>query len=190
MRRLFVALPMPDDIRDRLAELQGGVQGARWVDWENFHLTLRFIGEVDGGQAQDITETLSFLRAPAFDLTLRGVGHFEARGKVHALWADIVPEPSLLALHHKVETALAAIGVERDGRKFKPHVTLARMADAPSLDVARYEQIHNLFRAGPFAVEEFSLIESRLGRHGPTYHRDLDVPLVLEPMGVVASSPE
>jgi 2'-5' RNA ligase len=181
MRRLFVALEMPEEIRDRLAEMQGGVLGANWVDPENFHLTLRFIGEVDGGTAQDILESLSNLRSPAFDLALQGIGHFESRARARALWADVAPEPALLALRRKVEAAVTAAGIEREGRKFKPHVTLARLKDTPLADIGHFEQTHNLFHTKPFAVQSFTLFESTLGRQGPSYRRNLEVPLLLKP---------
>ena len=81
MIRLFVALGLPDTLCDELSALAGGIPGARWVPEENYHLTLRFIGEVPKWQAQEVDEALAGIRAPGFDLTLRGVGTFEKNGR-------------------------------------------------------------------------------------------------------------
>ena len=77
MIRLFVALGLPDALRDELSMLSGGIPGARWVPDENYHVTLRFIGEVPGWQAQEVDDALAAIRAPGFDLTLRGIGTFQ-----------------------------------------------------------------------------------------------------------------
>ncbi|MDA0341622.1 MAG: RNA 2',3'-cyclic phosphodiesterase [Proteobacteria bacterium] len=97
MKRLFIALEMPEPIRERLAGMIGGIAGARWVDPANFHLTLRFIGEVDGDTAQYIADGLSSLRVASFDLALEGVDLFESRGRVRAIWVGVKPNPALAA---------------------------------------------------------------------------------------------
>lgn len=179
MKRLFVAIEIPEDIRDRLAGLQGGIPGARWVAHENFHLTLRFIGEVDGGTAQDIVDSLSGLRGHGFDMTLNGIGHFETKGRVRAVWAGVEANPALTALQRKVDSALAGAGIEPEGRKFRPHVTLARLKDASYSRISDFVAARSLFRTLPFPVEHVTLFQSRLGGEGPVYRPMLEIPLIL-----------
>jgi RNA 2',3'-cyclic 3'-phosphodiesterase len=181
MRRLFVALEMPEVVREQLSTMLSGVPDARWVDPENFHLTLRFIGEVDGGAAEEIAGSLSRLRAPSFNLTLEGLGYFESRGRLRALWVGVRPEPALVALQRKIEHAVVAVGPPAEGRKFKPHVTLARFSKCPVAAVAPYLVTHGGIRSDAFPVESLVLFESKLGHGGPTYHPELEIPLMLTP---------
>src|SRR5436305_12787539 len=104
MIRLFVALDLPEDIRARLLALQGGVPGARWSTNEQLHLTLRFIGEVDGNVAHDVDDALAVIREPPFSLELSGVGEFGGK-KPRALWAGVKTNDALLHLQRKIETA-------------------------------------------------------------------------------------
>ena len=189
MKRLFIALEMPEPLRERLAGMIGGITGARWVDPANFHLTLRFIGEVDGDTAQDIADGLSSLRVASFDLALEGVDRFESRGRVRAVWVGVKPNPALVALQRKIETLLVAVGIVPEGRKFKPHVTLARFSNIPVTGVGPYLAAHGSFRAEPVPVQSVILFESVLGRVGPTYHPELEVPLMLVP-AVMDTSPK
>ncbi len=171
MIRLFVALGLPDALRDELSMMCGGIPGARWVPEENYHLTLRFIGEVPGWQAQEVDEALAGIRAPGFDLTLRGVGTFEKNGRVSALWVGVEKTGPLAFLQSKVETALQRIGLEPERRRFAPHVTLARAERAERDKVVAFVQARNLFRAPPVPVEGFALYSSRLGKEQAVYER-------------------
>ena len=181
MRRLFVALEMPEAVGDRLSEMLSGVPEARWVDPENFHLTLRFIGEVDGAVAEELAVSLSRLRVPSFDLVLEGLGYFETRGRLRALWVGVRAEPALLALQRKVEHAVVAAGLPEERRKFKPHVTLARFSRTPVAAVGPYLATYAGVRTASFPVESLVLFESKLGREGPTYLPELEIPLMLAP---------
>jgi len=130
MIRLFVALALPDAVADPIKLLQGGVPGARWMERDQLHLTLRFIGEVDGRDAAAIDDALSQVRAPRFTLELKGVGEFGGKTP-RALWAGVRVESEIVHLQRKVESALQRLGLEAEERKFKPHVTLARLRAAP-----------------------------------------------------------
>lgn len=120
MPRLFVAIPLPEEVRERLGLLAGGVPGARWVDPEKLHLTLRFIGEVDGGWAEDIMAALSGIVAKSFDVAMAGVGHWGTRERATMLWAGVEKNPALSHLQGKVESALVRLGLDPEGRKFSP----------------------------------------------------------------------
>ena len=143
-----------------------GVPGAKWVEENQIHLTLRFIGEVDGGLKKDVMESLAGVRAEPFSLTLKGVGHFPPRKDPHTIWVRVEPADELIVLRGRVESALAAAGIERDNRKFYPHVRLASLKNTRLSKVVTYLTEHSLFEAPPFVVSEFCLFSSYLGSHG------------------------
>ena len=175
--RLFVGIAFPEDIRACLDKLSGGLSGGRWVSPENLHLSLRFIGEVPGGDERDIGQVLRAVGGPVFDLALKGLGCFDRRGRVHAVWAGIEASEPLMRLQGKVAAALVRSGMEPEHRKFKPHVTLARFKGAPAGDVGRYLESLGEFTAGPFPVNHFTLYRSHLGSGGPHYEALADYPL-------------
>jgi 2'-5' RNA ligase len=174
--RLFVAVAIPDGVAQPLLLMQGGVPGARWSTREQLHLTLRFIGEVDGREANAIDDALSALTAPKFTLALKGVGEFGG-GKPRALWAGVAPSQALLHLQRKVETALQRIGLEAEQRKFTPHVTLARLKATARGHVMEFLVDHALYASVPFAVEEFILYSSETSPKGSLYVPERRYPL-------------
>ncbi|MGB8601474.1 MAG: RNA 2',3'-cyclic phosphodiesterase, partial [Rhizomicrobium sp.] len=128
--RLFVGLSLPQDVADAVLALEGGVPGARWQHREQLHMTIRFIGETDGATANLIDDTLGGIVVPAFTLQLKGVGFFGGR-MPHSLWAGVADEAPLQHLNRKVEIALQHIGLAAQGRKYIPHVTIARLTASP-----------------------------------------------------------
>jgi 2'-5' RNA ligase len=177
MMRLFVALELPHEVRQRLAMLGGGLPGARWVAADAMHLTLRFIGEVDGGRVEDIAHALDRLRLPAFELWLDDVGYFGTGRKVHTLWVGVARNEVLERLQAKVETTLVGLGLPPEPRKFKPHVTLARLRNGNARAAESFVMNHAGFRAGPLPIAAFSLIRSHLGKGGPVYETLAEYPL-------------
>ena len=175
--RLFVGLDLPFAVRQRLAGLGGGVPGARWVPAENYHITLRFIGEVAAFQAEEIDLVLAGLRGRRFELTLAGMGTFAKGGRDTQLWAAVARCPGLDLLRSKVEQALQRAGLEAERRRFVPHVTLARLDGAAPAKIASFVQTHNLFRAEALAVEHFCLFSSRLGKEASVHTAELEYPL-------------
>jgi 2'-5' RNA ligase len=177
MIRLFVGIELPEAVQERLAGLCGGVPGARWVDAENMHLTLRFIGDVEDGLAEDIDAALLRLRAPRFDLTLDGVGFFGKPTAARILWAGVRKCEPLARLQAKVETAVQSAGLPPEERKFSPHVTLARLKGAPEIRLQRFVAENADFLAGPLPVERFVLFSSFRSGSGPIYTPEADYPL-------------
>jgi 2'-5' RNA ligase len=180
MIRLFVALELPATVRTRLALLAGGVPGARWQREDQMHLTLRFIGDVDGRTAHDVDDALATVRAPGFTLELAGAGDFGGR-EPHALWAGVRANDALIHLEKKVESALVRVGLDAETRKFTPHVTLARLRNAPREKVAEFIAHHSLFASGPIAVERFALFSSHLGSGGAVYRVEQTYDLLPSP---------
>jgi len=173
MLRLFVGIALPPELKLRLSLLCSGVPGARWVDPGNYHLTLRFIGEVDEGVASDIDAALLQIRAPRFDVTLAGVGTFGER----MLWVGVDKSQPLVHLRDKVESALVRLGLEPETRRYAPHVSLARLRNASEAKLHGFLEEHALFRAAPFRVERFSLVASYLTKSGAIYEDQADYPL-------------
>ena len=168
MPRLFTALEIPRDAALSLSLLRGGLPGARWIDVENYHLTLRFIGDVEGHVADEIANALDRIRRPSFSLTLSGVGAFGSR-KPHAIWAGVTASPDLNALQAEIERICQRLGLPSDPRKFVPHVTLARLKNASDGDVARYLSARGNFATMPFKVTRFVLMSSRDSVGGGPY---------------------
>ena len=175
--RLFVAIALPEDLRARLSELQQGVPAARWVDPDNLHLTLRFIGEADGVQAHDLDAALTQVRAERFNVTLTGVDCFGRGRKSRALWTGVALCPELDRLRRNVEQAVQAAGFAPEGRKFKPHVTLARFKGDPGYRLHDFLARHTPFRAEPFTAQAFVLYSSLLAQTGAIYTPEVAYPL-------------
>ena len=170
--RLFVAIRPPEEVRDVLLDAMEGIDGARWVDEENLHLTLRFVGEVDRPAANDLAAALGAIRAAPFTLVIDGIGHFDKRNRYgarpRALWAK-VPHTGLLSdLRMKVERACEAVGLGRETRRFTPHITLARLGPDAG-EIGRWLARFGDLTAGPWQAKEFVLYESHLGRTGSFY---------------------
>jgi len=173
MLRTFVSLSVPDEVVDELSWMQAGLPGARWVEADNLHLTLRFVGEVEGHVFEAIARALEGVSVPPFSLTLAGLGHFPPRGQPRNVWAGVAPSESLMRLRERVERAVVSAGVAPERRKFHPHVTLARLRGTPAARVGRYLAEHSLFRSSTFEVAAFHLCTSRLHPDGPVYTREV-----------------
>ena len=171
MHRLFVALRPPPEIRDALVDAMDELPGARWQDEEQLHVTLRFIGNVERHQAEDIAAALASVSAPTIDAWIDGVGTFERRGRVDTLWARIMPAEPLAALHRKIDQALARAGVPRDERRYLPHLTLARFGRSSSDAgaIARWIADHAALSSPSFTLRHLILYESHLGHEGAQY---------------------
>lgn len=170
MHRLFVGLRPPPPIRRLLLAAMGGVPGARWQDEEQLHLTLRFIGEVERPLAEDAAAALGSVRHAAPEIAIHGVGRFDRKGRVSALWAGVRPHDALAQLHLKIDQALMRAGLAPERRAYLPHVTLARFAAATPAEVTdRYLADHAGLASERFACAHFLLFESRLGREAARY---------------------
>lgn len=168
MPRLFTALEIPRDAALSLSLLRGGLPGARWIDVENYHLTLRFIGDVEGHVADEIADALDRVQRPSFTMALSGVGAFGQK-KPHAVWAGTTASPDMNALQGEIDRICQRLGVPADPRKFTPHVTLARLRNSSPAEVARYLSARGNFSTAPFRVGRFVLMSSRDSVGGGPY---------------------
>jgi 2'-5' RNA ligase len=177
MLRLFVALALPALVKTQLAAMAGGIPGARWIPPENYHLTLRFIGEIEPWRAEEVDAALAGIRSPRFELALGGIGTFEKGGRVQSLYVPAERSEGLSRLQAKVETALQRTGLEPERRRFTPHVTLARTDRAETFKLVSFVQAHALFRPAPVMVEHFTLFSSHLGKEAAHYVPEVEYEL-------------
>lgn len=168
LHRLFIALALPLVIREALLDLQEGLAGARWVEADSLHLTLRFVGEVDRHLAADLELALADVTVAPFPLALAGVGHFEGRRRTRAVWAGVEPSAELDLLQMRVEMACRRAGLPPETRRFTPHVTLARLGSGGP-EVGDWLARHGTLRLPPWLAGQFSLYESDLTPQGPLY---------------------
>ncbi len=176
MPRLFTGLEIPSSVAQSLAIMRGGLPGARWIDPENYHLTLRFIGDIDDTLARDIAGELARVQRGGFELRLEGLSSFGGR-KPRAVVAAAAPVAPLIQLQAEQERLLRRFGLEPDARKYTPHVTLARLRDSSSRQVADYLAARGHYRSAPFQVSRFVLFSSRASVGGGPYVVEADYPL-------------
>lgn len=177
MIRLFVAIALPDAMKDRIALLAGGIPGAKWIERENLHLTLQFIGETPEDRLGDIHHALTRIRQRRFELAVAGIGHFSQGRNATMLWVGVDRSDGLGQLRDKVLQALKREGVEGDGRRFAPHISLARLQRVPEARLAGYVATHNLFRLAPFTVTSFTLFSSFLSSSRAIHTAEAEYPL-------------
>jgi RNA 2',3'-cyclic 3'-phosphodiesterase len=176
MPRLFTGLEIPVEVGQSLAMLRGGLPGARWIDPENYHVTLRFIGDVDAALAREIASLLDQVSRRGFELKFNGLASFGGR-RPRAVIAALQPIAPLLELQAEHERLMQRVGLDPEGRKFTPHVTLARLRDSSSVQVADYLSTRGPVRVTPFSVSRFVLFSARASVGGGPYVVEAAYPL-------------
>lgn len=168
MPRLFTGLEIPPQVALDLQVMQGGIPGARWMDPANYHLTIRFIGDIEAGLAHEVASGLGGVAFKPFRLRLKGVGIFGGN-KPHSLFAGVEDNPELKRLHDLHERLCQVLGLPAEPRKFLPHVTLARLKDAEPQALQRWVEVHSLYSTPAFDVNAFVLFSSRPLKGGGPY---------------------
>ena len=176
MPRLFTALEIPAPIGFQLSLLRGGLPGARWIDPENYHITLRFIGDIDQRTADEVERALLRVDRPGFELSLSGLDALGGN-KPHSIVASAKNSSALKELQAEHERIIQRIGLEPERRKFRPHVTLARIRSASEADAANYLALRGNFWTPPFTVGRFVLLSSRASKGGGPYIMEEAYPL-------------
>jgi 2'-5' RNA ligase len=156
-------------VAERLSLLAVGIPGARWISPENHHLTLRFLGDTDASQAEDLIGRLSRLDAPPFPIRIEGLGLFGERRRQQQLYAGVAPEPRLAHLNQKIEQAAQRTGFTPERRRFHPHVTLARMRNPDRRRLDQFLAANAHLTVPAFEVTGFTLFESFLGSERAVY---------------------
>mgnify|MGYP001476193375 CR=1 FL=1 len=176
MPRLFTGFELPGDITDMLAGMRGGLPGARWAQPGDYHITLRFIGDIDGRTARDLEEELAQTRAEPVTITLDGLDAFGG-AKPHSIFAQVRNSRALSELQGEHERAVRRVGLPPEKRKFTPHVTLARLRQASVLDVADFLSTRGGFPALSFTPDRFVLFSAREQVGGGPYVVEAAYPL-------------
>lgn len=184
--RCFVAIELPDDVRERLADLQGQMaglgRGVRWTRPESIHLTVKFLGQVPDAQVAEVCEAARRIAAkyPVFGLEVAGAGCFPPRGLVRVIWAGIVQlPPPLVDCQRECEDVYAGMGFEKENRAYKPHLTVGRVNDSGVSNRVRETLLQfEGFSGGSFVAEELIVFQSELRRGGAVY-----TPLARAPFG-------
>ena len=173
MKRLFVAIDLPDWIKTELEMLCAfGVKGVKWVTREQMHLSLSFIGEVGEEAAMDISDTLIKVRAKSFEMSLNSVGTFPSEKTPRVIWAGIDKNNELMALQKKVASQLNQIGIKLERRKYSPHITLARVKSKTPGRIGEFLVQNSLYKSKPFDVTSFHLYLSTLTPKGAVYTKE------------------
>lgn len=179
MQRLFIGIAISDEIANSLLPLQTDVMGAKYSPRENFHITLRFVGNLNEVMAEQLAALLHKIKHAPFDLSLADVGFF-GEDKPHSMHAKIAPSQALLSLANECEAVCRNLGLEPETREFRPHITLAYLnKDADLPDLLEWQAQNSHYKSGNLKVDSFSLYSSRLG-NGPSQY-EIQTQIALSP---------
>ena len=179
MIRLFAGIDLPEHIKDQVYSLRGGVPNALWVARDNLHITLRFIGNVDEHEADDLHTSLMQISAPAFMLSMTQVGYFANGSQMRHLWTGVSNYGALDFLHDKIDSVVRRHRLGTDKHKFHAHATIAKLRGTPEEEVFKFLSYHNLFRSDEFYVDRFTLFSSHPHHdgNGSYYQKEAEYPL-------------
>ncbi len=170
MKRLFVALDLPNDVLTQLQGIAGGIPGAKWISPDRIHLTLSFIGEVSHTMLEEINFELSQIRANVFSIQLEGVDIFANRKQAHTLWARVSKSSELMSLQARIEAGLVRTKLKPTRRKYVPHVTLARLRSTSHCALEAFLIRNSSLHTPMISVRSFVLYSSHLSRSG-SFHQ-------------------
>lgn len=176
MPRLFTAIELPEDLRDDLSDMEQPLPGARWIDSDDMHITLRFAGDIDNPTAREFVDLLAGIEVNAFHARLSGLGTFGGK-EPKTIWAGVEAGPELEQLARAHERAARSCGLAPEGRQFRPHVTIARLKYARDDLVARFLERFSGYRSEPFLVTHFTLFSSKPQTGGGPYVVEETFPL-------------
>ena len=169
--RLFIAIPIPEAVKQKISNLQQTIEGVRWQEKEQMHLTLKFVGEADAALTKRIQKQLDEIEHPAFTIDFQGMGYFPENKHPKVLWIGLKESSVLAALQQKVEQKCQEVGIAPEDRSFKPHVTLGRLRNVSKRTVNNFINQNKKFAVRSFLVDKFVLYESKLHSDGARHSR-------------------
>lgn len=169
MPRLFAAVDIGPGQAAALEQLRDETLKARWTPPDQFHLTLRFLGDVEEDTSDQLIEVLAEAKVEPFELGGDGLDVFPSRRRPRVLVARIDRHPQLMRLQQQIDRRVLGLGIPEDRRSFNPHVTLARLKGAGPQEVREFMKQHADFRLGAFRVDRFHLYRSDLGPNGAVH---------------------
>jgi len=164
--RIFIAIEIPDELKEKIGRLRVDIPGTRWVPAGQIHLTLAFLGDLEEAAIELLNEELAGIQLRKFHLSFSGTGCFPNRHRPRVLWLGVEPEPHLDDLAARVHAAVSACGIPQEERRFFPHITLARLKLSPSREFDAFLNRTEQLKLPPLPVREFTLFESRLTSKG------------------------
>jgi 2'-5' RNA ligase len=176
MPRLFTGLDIPDTVTDRLLSVRGGLSGARWITPDHYHITLRFIGDIDESMARDVFAILARVSRGPIPITIEGITAFGG-DRPRALVAKVVPSPALMDLQAEQERLMRRVGLQPEPRKYTPHITLARLRDTSPFELANFLSGIGHIPSMRFSIEAFNVFSSRASTGGGPYVVEASYPL-------------
>lgn len=172
-KRLFIALPLPEEAQDALKKLHQRIKGVRWTAPQNLHLTLRFIGASDVMREKKILNALYGIIMPQITLHLRGVGFWPG-----ILWVGVEASQELVRLKQAVNGAFMASDIKPEPKKFMPHVTIARTNSALQIEeLQSFLERNASFSMQPVMIDRLALYESQTLAEGSIYHETVSYTL-------------
>ena len=171
MARLFIAIDLPERIKDDLIDTYQAIPGADWIDEARLHCTLRFIGNTPPHIEESLIFALRSIHINPFSVTLKATGFFPPRKEPRILWVGIDNAAALIHLQQKIEKACVSIGLPPETRNYHPHITVARLKRVPMEKVAHYIVTNSLFSTEPFEISQFHLYSSHLGKQKAQYEK-------------------
>jgi 2'-5' RNA ligase len=176
MPRLFTGIEVPKQIADHLSLIRGGIHGARWIDPENYHVTLRFLADIDDATASEVDSLLARVHRAPLEVKLDGLSSFGGN-KPRAIIATVAPSAPLMEMQAEQERMMQRLGLPHEGRKYTPHVTLARLRDVSNREVADFLASRLYFAPLTFTASRFVLYSSRASTGGGPYRIEQAYPL-------------
>lgn len=176
MPRLFTGLDIPDAVKDRLLSVRGGLAGARWITPDHYHITLRFIGDIEEPLAHDIFVVLARVSRPPIPITIDGITAFGG-DRPRALVARVASSSALMDLQAEHERLMRRIGLPPEPRKYTPHITLARLRDTSPFELANFLSGIGHMPSMRFTTETFNVFSSRSSIGGGPYVVEASYPL-------------
>jgi 2'-5' RNA ligase len=185
--RLFLALDIDDDIRERITLFVDGVRNfapdARWMQPESLHVTLKFIGEQPEAIVEKIKQAMATVSAASTQIHFRGYGFFPTSKSARVFWIGMASGPELVALAAAIDDTMPSLGIPKEDRPFSPHITLARgrrasgsprisSKDGPSRTFQRLQEKLSALSVPEFGTmtpREFFLYQSHLSPKGSKY---------------------
>lgn len=173
MNSLFIALPLNPSIKTQIQRLCCGIPNVHWTEHSHFHLTLLYIGPVDGALQLDIQEALAKIRFAPFPLTLQGVGYFPSKKNKGAIWAGVAPSQELTSFQKLIDHRLKEILPKQDRQLFIPHITLGRFENVDQRRLSDYLESNSFFITSSFINEAFVLMKSQNTPSEKTIYQEL-----------------
>jgi len=172
--RTFIAIQIPDDLKEKFIEIQGGIKGygkIKAVEEENVHITLKFLGDVDENKIDNVVENLNFIQGhKKFGAELKGVGVFPGPDYIRVVWVGVEKgADDIRDIHLQIDENLKKLGFKKDG-KFHPHATIARVKFVSNKrEFKKFLSSLGKTYFGEFQVDKIELVQSELTPKGPVY---------------------